>query len=94
MDKEPEKEYYSKVVCAYENFIDFLNDDDAVIDHTYLWDLVCMSNKYIFGQDGINLVIFEIPNDDITNKNRYSKQIERSVRVDTEKRFGQKLSCD
>jgi hypothetical protein len=26
-----------------------------------------MPNKYIFGPEGINLVIFEIPNDDITN---------------------------
>jgi hypothetical protein len=67
MSVETDKLFYTKVVSAFENFIDFLNDDDAVIDHTYLWDLVCTSNKYIFGQDGINLVIFEIPNDDITN---------------------------
>jgi len=67
MDIEADNLFYTKVISAFENFIDFLNDDDAVIDHTYLWDLVCMPNKYIFGQDGINLVIFEIPNDDITN---------------------------
>jgi hypothetical protein len=67
MAVEEDKLFYKKVISAFENFINFLNDDDAVIDHTYLWDLVTMSNKYIFGQDGINLVIFEIPNDDITN---------------------------
>ena len=67
MSVEVDKLFYSKVVSAFENFIDFLNDNDAIIDHTYLWDLVCMPNKYIFGQDGINLIIFEIPNDDITN---------------------------
>ena len=67
MSVEADKLFYIKVVSAFENFIDFLNDNDAVIDHTYLWDLVCMPNKYVFGQDGINLVIFEIPNDDITN---------------------------
>lgn len=67
MRVESDKLFYMKVVSAFENFIDFLNDNDAVIDHTYLWDLVCMPNKYVFGQDGINLVIFEIPNDDITN---------------------------
>ena len=67
MSVEINKLFYKKVISAFENFIDFLNDGDAVIDHTYLWDLVCMPNKYIFGQDGINLVIFEIPNDDITN---------------------------
>jgi hypothetical protein len=64
---EADKLFYMKVISAFENFITFLSDNDAVIDHTYLWDLVCMPNKYIFGQDGINLVIFEIPNDDITN---------------------------
>jgi len=67
MSVESDKLFYKKVISAFENFINFLNDDDAIIDHTYLWDLVCMPNKYIFGQDGINLVIFEIPNDDITN---------------------------
>jgi len=67
MSVEADKLFYTKVISAFENFINFLNDNDAVIDHTYLWDLVCMPNKYIFGQDGINLVIFEIPNDDITN---------------------------
>jgi hypothetical protein len=67
MSVEADKLFYTKVVSAFENFIDFLNDNDAVIDHTYLWDLVCMPNKYVFGKDGINLIIFEIPNDDITN---------------------------
>ena len=66
MNVEADKLFYSKVISAFENFITFLNDNDAVIDHTYLWDLVCMPNKYIF-EEGINLVIFEIPNDDITN---------------------------
>jgi hypothetical protein len=67
MSIEADNLFYKKVISAFENFINFLSDDDAIIDHTYLWDLVCMSNKYIFGQDGINLVIFEIPNDDITS---------------------------
>ena len=65
-EDSPEFAYFKKVVSAYENFIDFLNDDDAVIDHTYLWDIVCMPNKYLF-QNGVNLVIFQLPKDDITN---------------------------
>lgn len=81
MDIEADKLFITKVISAFENFVNFLSDNDAVIDHTYLWDLVCMPNKYIFGQDGINLIIFEIPNDDITNNvqmicpsNHYSKE--------------------
>jgi len=66
MDTPSNKSYFTKVVSAFENFISFLNDDDAVIDHTYLWDIVSMPNKYIF-PNGVNLVILQLPNDDITN---------------------------
>jgi len=55
----PEIAYFTKVVSAFENFTKFLNDDDAIIDHTYLWDIVSMPNKYLFPQ-GVNLVIFKI----------------------------------
>ena len=66
MNKPEDKAYYTKVVSAYENFINYLSDDDAIIDHTYLWDIVSMPNKYLF-PNGVNLVIFQLPNDDITN---------------------------
>ena len=66
MDKPEEKAYFTKVITAFENFISFLSDDDAIIDHTYLWDIVSMPNKYLF-PNGINLVIMQLPNDDITN---------------------------
>ena len=66
MDKPEDKSYYTKVVTAYENFISYLSDDDTLIDHTYLWDIVSMPNKYLF-PNGVNLIIFELPNDDITN---------------------------
>ena len=58
--------YFKKIIGAYENFISYLRDDDAIIDHTYLWDIVCKPNKYLF-PNGINLIILKIPNDDITN---------------------------
>ena len=66
MSNPEEKEYFTKVVNSYENFVDFLNDDNVLIDHTYLWDIICMPNKYLF-TNGINLIIFKIPDDDITN---------------------------
>jgi hypothetical protein len=66
MKKEDDKLYYSKVVSAYENFIRFLRDDDALIDHTYLWDIISMPNKFLF-PNGVNLIIFQLPKDDITN---------------------------
>ena len=66
MNKLEDKEYLTKVASAFENFKLFLSDDDALIDHTYLWDIISMPNKYLF-QNGINLVIFKLPHDDITN---------------------------
>jgi len=76
--------YFKTVVTAFENFIQFLRDDNAIIDHTYLWDIVCMPNRYLF-PSGVNLVIFKLPHDDITNNvqllcptNHYSTQFYQS----------------
>ena len=72
--------YFKTVITAFENFIQFLSDDNAIIDHTYLWDIICMPNRYLF-PSGVNLVIFKLPHDDITNNvqllcptNHYSTQ--------------------
>ena len=65
-DNEHDLAYFKKVITAFENFVDFLSDDDALIDHTYLWDIISMPNKYLFPH-GVNLVIFQLPKDDITN---------------------------
>ena len=66
INKEADKAYFTKVISAFENFIAYLGDNDAFIDHTYLWDIVSMPNKYLF-PTGVNLVIFDLPKDDITN---------------------------
>ena len=63
---ENEVLYFKKVISAFENFINYLNDDDAIIDHTYLWDIISKPNPKLFTK-GVNLIIFKIPNDDITN---------------------------
>jgi hypothetical protein len=81
MDKPEDKSYYQKVVSAFENFRNFINDNDAIIDHTYLWDIVSMPNKLLFA-GGVNLVILQLPNNDITNNvqiicptNHYSNEL-------------------
>ena len=66
MENPEEAHYFTKVVTAYENFIDFLRDPDAVIDHTYLWDIISMPNAKLF-PNGVNIIILQINNDDITN---------------------------
>jgi hypothetical protein len=86
MENSEEKFYFTKVVSAFENFIMFLKDDDALIDHTYLWDIISMPNKYLF-PNGVNLVIFQIPHDDITNNvqllcptNHYSNEFYQTIK--------------
>lgn len=66
MRNEEDKFYFKKVISAFENFKLFLKDDNVIIDHTYLWDIITTPNKNLF-PNGVNLVIFQIPNDDITN---------------------------
>jgi hypothetical protein len=72
INKEADKAYYTKVVSAFENFKAYLSDNDAFIDHTYLWDIISMPNKYLF-PSGVNLVIFNLPKDDITKNNINTK---------------------
>ena len=81
---ETEVVYFKNVVSAFENFIDFLNDDDVLIDYSYLWDIVCSTNIYLF-PTGINLIILQISNNDITNNvelicptNHYSSSLYES----------------
>ena len=64
-DKNGEK-YFKKVISSYENFCAFLQDDTEIIDHTYLWDIVCKPNEKLF-KSGLNLIILHITNNDTTN---------------------------
>ena len=63
--KDPAQEaYFNNVVSAYNNFCNFLRSDE-VIDYTYLWDIICSPNDNLF-VTGLNLVVLEIPEDDMT----------------------------
>ena len=60
----------TSIIQAYENFIDYFNDENEFIDYTYIWDLVTKPKAEggVLFEDGINLLIFSNPNDDITDK--------------------------
>jgi len=60
------KVLFHKMCNAFENFISYLSDDDVVIDHTYLWDIVSQPNPKLF-KNGNNIILIHIPDDDITN---------------------------
>ncbi len=52
---------------SYANFKKYLMDPESIIDHTYLWDIISTPNKKMF-ENGLNMVIMEIVNNDITDK--------------------------
>ena len=56
-----------KICRSYNNYRNFIKSDDVEIDYRYLWDLVCEENPVLF-EKGLNLVILEALEDDITGK--------------------------
>ena len=55
----------NNTINAYENFRRFIESNDSVIDHTYMWDIFTTFNPKIFTQKvGFNLIILEVPKDD------------------------------
>ena len=66
LDDETQKDYLEDTIASYENFQDFIRDDNSVIDHTYMWDFFCNRNDLLL--DGMNLVILQISDNDITER--------------------------
>lgn len=66
---EAEMKVKNHIVGAYENFLQFINDEHAQIDHTYMWDMITKPNDALYPSgdhpNGINLVILEILRDSI-----------------------------
>lgn len=78
-EKNIEKSKY--VIDSFDNYKKYLMDPNIIIDHTYLWDVICSPNPKIF-DSGINMIIIENPEDDITNNlkiicpsNHYATQL-------------------
>ena len=74
-------DFFKKTVQAFENFKLFILNPTVVIDYTYLWDIICKPNSMLF-EKGINLIILEILDNDITNNielvcptNHYSNNV-------------------
>ena len=61
-----EFDFLESTIASYENFIEYLKSDDSLVDHTYLWDCVTQPNSKLL-KDGVNMVILEITNKDITD---------------------------
>ena len=63
---QAEDDFFHDTIAAYENFIQYIKNPDSYIDHTYLWDMVCMPNPNLF-ITGYNLAILKIKEVDMTD---------------------------
>ena len=80
MNNEKDFVFMKRAISAYETFIQYLKDDETIVDHKYLWDIVCNPNPKLFTK-GLNLIIMELERNDITDNikilcpsNHYSKE--------------------
>lgn len=65
-EKEKPLDFFKSTVLSYEHFLEYLRDDTIVIEYTYLWEIICEKNPALLPY-GLNLVILEITNHDVTN---------------------------
>jgi hypothetical protein len=63
---EKDRLYAKKIVSAFENFKEYLMNDEENVEFDYLWDIVCLPNNNLFVA-GINLIIFELKREDGTS---------------------------
>ena len=69
ISKKMKEKYFEKVASAYENFLDYINDSNAKINYKYLWEIITRPrNEGGLFNDGVNLILFNSPEDDDSNK--------------------------
>jgi len=61
LNSKDDVQFFKESVSSFENFLKYIQDDSAFIDHTFLWEIVSEPNLQLF-RGGINLVILEIQN--------------------------------
>ena len=49
-----------KILNSYNNFLNYLKDDNSIIDYKYLWDIISKPNPLFFDGNGIDLIILNI----------------------------------
>ena len=68
-DNESQLDFLKYSIASFENFQKYLRDGAVKIDHAFLWDIVARPTPDMFPK-GLNLVILEILDHDVTNKVR------------------------
>jgi hypothetical protein len=63
---QAQEDFFYDTIASYENFIQYILNPESTIDHTYLWDMVCIPNPLLF-INGYNLAILKIREVDMTD---------------------------
>ena len=63
---ESQVDFLEETILSFQQFLNYLNDEHALVDYTYLWDFISNNNTKLF-DGGINLIIMNILNNDITD---------------------------
>jgi len=66
LSKPTQVQFLKQTISAYRTFREFLVDESAVIDYTYLWDIICTPNPKLF-ETGINLAVLDITQNDYSD---------------------------
>jgi len=66
LDNEFQVDFLEDTIASYENYIKYLTNDESMVDHKYIWDMITENNEN-FIKGGVNLIILDIPNNDITD---------------------------
>ena len=51
-------------IASYKQFLEFIADDDSIVDHTFLWDIISSPESGLF-KNGLNIAIMEVEDNDI-----------------------------
>jgi hypothetical protein len=57
--KSSDMNYLKQIIYSFENFQKYLQDNEVLIDYTYLWDIISKPNDNLF-PNGLNLIILEV----------------------------------
>jgi hypothetical protein len=66
LSKDNNKIVLLEAISSYENFFKFIDDDNSIIEHTYLWDAIVDANPHLM-INGINLILLESIDNDTTD---------------------------
>jgi hypothetical protein len=66
LENPAQNRFLKDTIQTYENFLDYLDDPESFIDHTYLWDIITMNESILF-DGGLNLIVMEIVDNDVTD---------------------------